>query len=354
VENTLTMQLTLPPSRYPSDAELTKFYTTLVDRVREVRGVVSASATSSPPPAWNDNSTRFMLEGEPKPQRGDPAHRERLHIVSDGYFATLETPIIRGRDVGSPDVKDAPSVAVVSDAFAKKYWPGQVAIGKRFSVLADSMVMTTVVGVVGDTRHNPNVGRAPLAPVIYIPLTQVPWNTMTLMVRTQVNPGAINADVQRVIGSIDPALAAGDVMTLERVLSGSLAPQRITAGMLSVFAGIAVLLAVIGIYGVMSYTVSQRTHEIGIRMALGAQQADVVRRVLRQGFRLAAFGIVIGAAASIGLTRGMSTLLHEVSPTDPLTFGLVAVVLAIVALVGSWLPARRAASVDPVVALRDA
>jgi putative ABC transport system permease protein len=215
------------------------------------------------------------------------------------------------------------------------------------------MVLTTVVGVVGDTRHNPNVGRAPLAPVIYIPLTQVPWNTMTLVARSKADAASINAGVQQAIGSIDPALAAGDVMSLERVLSASLAPQRVTAGMLSVFAGIAVLLAVIGIYGVMSYTVSQRTHEIGIRMALGAQQADVVRRILRHGFQLAAWGIVIGAAASVGMTRGMKTLLHEVSPTDPVTFSLVSAALALVALFGSWLPARRAASVDPVVALRD-
>jgi len=159
--------------------------------------------------------------------------------------------------------------------------------------------------------------------------------------------------VQRVIGSIDPALAAGDVLTLERVLTSSLSPQRITAGMLSVFAGIALLLAVIGIYGVMSYTVNQRTHEIGIRMALGAQQGDVVRRVLRHGLVLAALGIAIGGFAALMMTRGMKTLLHDVSPTDPLTFSIVAVILAVVAVLGSWLPARRAAAVDPVVALRE-
>jgi putative ABC transport system permease protein len=215
------------------------------------------------------------------------------------------------------------------------------------------MSLTTIIGVVGDARHNPNVGRQPLAPVVYIPVTQVPWSTMALVVRTAGDPAASAIDVQKAIGSIDPALAAGNVLTLERMLSSSLSPQRLTAGMLSVFAGIALLLAVIGIYGVMSYTVSQRTHEIGIRMALGAQQGDVVRRILRRGLVLATLGIAIGTAGSLAMTSSLATLLHEVSPTDPLTFSLVAVILAAVALLGSWLPARRAAAVDPVIALRD-
>jgi putative ABC transport system permease protein len=353
VGNALTMQLTLPTARYKNDEDLTAFWTKLVDDVRELPGVAGAGLGSATPASWDDNSTRFMLEGEPKPQRGDPAHHERFRLVSDGYFTALGIPILRGRDFTRHDVEATPSVAVVSEAFAKKYWPGQDPIGKRFSTLATNMVLTTVVGVVGDARHNPNTGRAPLAPVQYSPVTQGPWNTLTLVVRTSAEPTAVNSEVQRVIGTIDPALAAGDVMTLDRMLSSGLAPQRITAAMLTGFAGIAMLLAVIGIYGVMSYSVSQRTQEIGIRMALGAQQGDVVRRVLRQGFLLAGVGIVIGTALSFALTKQMAALLHEVSPTDPLTFTGVAVVLAGVALFGSWLPARRAAAVDPVVALRD-
>jgi putative ABC transport system permease protein len=353
VDKALTMRLTLPRARYDTDDRLASFYTTLLDRVRELPGVRGAGIVNSLPPSWDDNSTRFILEGEPKPQRGDPAHHERLHIISDGYFAALGARVTQGRDFTRHDDAKSPPVALVSEAFARRYWPGQDPIGKRISALADSMHLTTVVGVVTDARHNPNVGRDPLAPVVYIPLTQVPWNTMTLLVRSAGDPSGMTADVQRVIGSIDPALAAGDVLTLERVLTSSLSPQRITAGMLSVFAGIALLLAVIGIYGVMSYTVNQRTHEIGIRMALGAQQGDVVRRVLRHGLVLAALGIAIGGFAALMMTRGMKTLLHDVSPTDPLTFSIVAVILAVVAVLGSWLPARRAAAVDPVVALRE-
>jgi len=353
VDNVLTMQLTLPGARYEADDSLVAFYNTLADRVRELPGVRGAAMTSSPPPSWDDNSTRFILEGEAKPQRGDPAHQERVRRVSDGYFAAIGIPVRQGRDFDRHDDAIKPSVAIVSEAFARRYWPGQDPIGKRISVLATRMSLTTIIGVVGDARYNPNTGREPLAPAVYFPVTQGPWDTMTLMVRTASDPGAITADVQRVIGSIDPALAAGNVLTLDRMLSSSLSPQRITAGMLSVFAGIALLLAVIGIYGVMSYTVNQRTHEIGIRMALGAQRGDVVRRVLRQGVVLAALGIAIGTLGSFAMARGMATLLHEVSPTDPITFVAVAVLLAAVALLGSWLPARRAAAVDPVVALRD-
>jgi putative ABC transport system permease protein len=353
VDRALTMQLTLPSARYKTDDQIAAFYTQLADRLRELPGVRNVGMTSALPPSWDDHSTTFILEGEPKPQRGDPAHRERMRVVSDGYFAALGIPVRRGRDFNRHDGRPSPSVAVVSEAFARKYWPGQDPIGKRISTLADSMFLTTIVGVVGEARHNPNVGRDPLAPVVYIPATQVAWNTMTVILRTADDPTAIMPDVQHAIGSLDPALAPGDVSTLARVLSSGLSPQRITAAMLSIFAGIALLLAVIGIYGVMSYTVSQRTHEIGIRMALGAQQGDVVRRVLRQGVVLATFGIGIGIAGSFGMARGVAVLLHGVSPTDPVTFGAVAIILGVVTLLGSWLPARRAASVDPVVALRD-
>jgi putative ABC transport system permease protein len=353
VDNAITMQLTLPPARYKTDAEIATFYTTLVDRVRELPGVVAAGVTSSVPPSWSDNSTRFILEGEPAPQRGDPAHQERLRVVSDGYFTTLGMPVRRGRDFDRRDGHDATSVVIVSEALAKKYWPGEDPIGKRISPLGSPPIVSTVIGVVGDARHNPNVGRAPLAPVMYIAAAQGAWRTMTLVARANGDATGLTGEIQRAIGKIDPALAAGDVMTLERVLKGGLSPQRITAGMLSVFAAIAVLLAVIGIYGVMSYNVSQRTHEIGIRMALGAQQGDVVRRVMRQGFGLAVLGVALGSAGSWALTRQMAALLDWVLAKDALTFASVAAILALVALVGSWLPARRAAAVDPVVALRD-
>ena len=353
VDNAITMQLTLPPARYKTDAEIANFYRMLVDRVRELPGVVSAGVTSSAPPSWNDNSTRFILEGEPIPQRGDPAHQERLKVVSDGYFNTIGIPLKQGRDFDRHDGQAAQPVVVVSEAFAKKYWPGENPIGKRISPLGSPPIIETVIGVVGDARHNPNVGRSPLAPVVYIAAQQGAWRTMTLVARANGDPTGLTPEIQRTIGKIDPALAAGDVVTLTRMLAGGVAPQRITAAMLSGFAAIAVLLAVIGIYGVMSYNVTQRRHEIGIRMALGAQPRDVVRRIMRQGFGLAAVGVAIGSAGSWALTRQMTALLDWVRATDALTFASVAAALGLVAMIGSWLPARRAAAVDPVVALRD-
>ncbi len=351
-ERVLTMQLVLPGARYGTEDDRARFYTSLLDRVQSLPGVRGAGVTSALPPSWSDHSARFILDGEAKPQRGDPAHQERMRVVSGEYFDALGLPLRRGRTFTRRDDAQTPSVAIVSEALARKYWPNEDPIGKRISFVADSMFVTTIVGVVGDARHNPNVGRPPLAPVVYVPVTQTPWSTMTLVVRTSGDPLAANAEVQRAIGGIDPALAAGEVMTLEYALSSGLSPQRVTAGMLSVFAAIAMLLAVIGIYGVISYSVTQRTHDIGIRMALGAQQHEVIRRVLRHALVLAAFGIGIGGAAALVMTRAMTTLLHEVSPTDPLTFITVAVAIVGVAVLGSWLPARRAAAVDPVVALR--
>jgi putative ABC transport system permease protein len=353
VDNAITMQLTLPSARYKTETEIANFYATLVDRVRELPGVVSAGITTSAPPSWNDNSTRFILEGEPVPQRGDPAHQERLKVVSDGYFNAIGIPLRKGRDFDRRDGHEATPVIIVSEAFTKKYWPGEDPIGKRISAIGSPPIIETVVGVVGDARHNPNVGRLPLAPVLYIAASQGAWRTMTLVARANGDPTGLTPEIQRAIGKIDPALAAGDVVTLTRMLAGGVAPQRITAAMLSFFAAIAVLLAVIGIYGVMSYNVSQRTHEIGIRMALGAQPGDVVRRIMRQGFRLAILGVAIGSAGSWALTRQMTSLLDWVRGLDALTFVSVAAALGFVAMIGSWLPARRAASVDPVVALRD-
>jgi predicted lysophospholipase L1 biosynthesis ABC-type transport system permease subunit len=243
-------------------------------------------------------------------------------------------------------------VAVISERMAQRYWPGADAVGKRFLFYNES-IPTTVIGVVRDVRHNPNVTRDPSEAEFFIPMQPgVGWRTMSLVVRTAGDPVALAAGVQRTIGQLDPALAAGNVATLERAIFASLSPQRITTQMLALFAMIAVLLAAVGIYGVMSYAVSQRTHEIGVRVALGARDVDVVRQMLRQAGTLIALGLALGLAGGAGMAQGLRVLLYETSTTDPVTFGAVAVVLAAVALAGSYLPARRAAKVDPVVALR--
>ena len=350
-DHVLSMQLTVPAARHPAVERVTDFYHTLIDRLAEVPGVRGAAAASILPPSWDDNHQRFYLEGQPVPQRGDAVPEVRARVVSPTYFDVMRIARVRGRTFTRDDAPGRPRVAVVSEALARQFWPTTDAVGRRFTMLGDT-TLTTVVGVVRDVRHNPNTGSEPLSPTLYVPMEQAQWRSMSIVVRTTQDPASVAGDVQRVIGSIDPTLAAGTVRPLERVVRLSLAPQGITAWMLAVFAGIAVLLAAIGIYGVTSYTVSQRTHEIGIRLALGAQRRTVLGNVLRQSMTRIAIGVLFGLAGAAGLTRGLRTLLYDVSPTDPLIFGGVAALLVAVALLGSYLPARRATRIDPVSALR--
>jgi len=350
-DHVLSMQVSPPPATYDTDAKLLTVYRNLLDRLGEVPGVRGAAVSSLLPPEWNEFRTGVVPEGQPMPQRGDPVVEMRLQIVSPSYMEVLRIPLVRGRTLTQFDVEGGPQVAVIGEGVARRLWPNQDPIGKRFTFLADS-VFTAVVGVVTDVRNNPNIGDDPLSPVIYVPFSRWPRRTMNVVVRTESEPVAAAPAIQRAIAGLDASLAAGDVRPLEREVFGSLAPQRVTAQMLAVFAGIATLLAVVGIYGVMSYTVSQRTHEIGVRIALGARRADVLRHVLRQATVLVAIGVILGLGGAFAMSRGLTTLLYDVAPTDPATYLAVTVLLAATALVGAWLPARRASRVDPMVALR--
>ncbi|MGH7717883.1 MAG: ABC transporter permease [Gemmatimonadaceae bacterium] len=350
-DHVLSMQVSPPPTNFDTDAKLLAVYRNLLDRLGELPGVRDAAVSSLLPPDWNDYRTGVVLEGQPTPRRGDPVVEMRLQIVSPSYMEVMQIPLLRGRGLTQFDVEGSPQVAVIGEGVARRLWPNQAPIGKRLTFLADS-VLTTVVGVVADVRNNPNIGDDPLSPVIYVPFGQWPWRTMNVVVRTESEPAAAAPAIRRAIAALDPSLAPGDMHPLERVLFGSLSPQRVTAQMLAVFAGIATLLAVVGIYGVMSYAVTQRTHEIGVRIALGARGADVLRHVLRQASVLVLIGLVLGLGGAFAMSRGLTTLLYEVAPTDPGTYLAVTVLLAVTALLGAWLPARRASRVDPMVALR--
>jgi putative ABC transport system permease protein len=236
---------------------------------------------------------------------------------------------------------------------ARAYWPGGNAIGKRIGVAGDDTTMATVIGVVGDVRYNPNLGQASLAPAYYLPLAQAhPWRTMSLVVRTSGDPAAMAHKIQRAIATVAPTVAPGRVLTLGHLYDSSLAPQRITGQMMAAFAVIALLLAALGIHGVLSYTVAQRTHDIGVRTALGARPADIVRSTLGGAMRPVGAGIVIGLLGALAMTRGLAHLLTQLSANDPVSFAAAVVVLAAAALAGSYVPARRAIKVDPLVALR--
>jgi putative ABC transport system permease protein len=243
-------------------------------------------------------------------------------------------------------------VIVVSESMARAYWPGQSPLGKRIGFAGSDTTMSTIVGVVGDVRFNPNAGPA-LAPTYYVPVAQAhPWRTMSLVVRTRDDPAAMARRIERAIASVAPTVAPGSVLTLDHMHRTSLSPQRITSAMMAAFAIIALLLAAVGIHGVMSYTVAQRTHDIGVRTALGAQPSDIVRGVLGPVVRFVLFGVAIGIGGAVLMTRTLAHLLTQLSPNDPAAFGAAIAVLASAALAGSYLPARRAMRVDPAIALR--
>ena len=274
-----------------------------------------------------------------------------FNIVAGDYFRALGLPMLRGRDFDDTDTASGPPVVIVNEAFARRYWPGQDALGKRiFQHGANGGTPTQVVGVVGTTRSRRLTDAA--RPAFYFPFTQKPDLALTLAVRTGLEPTGTIVQLRALVKSMDANVPVFGLRTLSEQKDGSLSLQRMAATLLGGFGVLALLLAGLGIYGVLAYSVSRRTREIGVRMALGAQVADVLRLVLRQGIGLAGVGMLIGLAAAFGVTRLLRGFLYEVQPLDPITFVSVVVLLAAVALFACWLPARRAARVDPMVALR--
>jgi predicted permease len=352
VDHALTMQLTAPIARYRTTADAEAMYNRVLAAVRAEPGTVDAALSTMLPPDWAKHDSRIFLEGEPRPTRSDPARAPRWQMVTPGYFATMDIPLVRGRAFTEHDDSTSASAIVVSESMARAYWPNQSPLGKRIGCACDDTTMMTVVGVVGDVRFNPNAGPA-VAPTYYVAVAQAhPSRTMSLVVRTKGDPAAMTRRIERAMAGVAPTVAPGGVLTLDHVQRSSLSPQRITSEMMASFAIVALLLAAIGIHGVMSYTVAQRTHDIGVRTALGAQGADVVRGVLGPAIRFIVFGIAVGVAGGALMTRALAHLLTQLSPNDPAAFAAAVVVLASAALAGAYLPARRATRIDPAIALR--
>jgi len=352
VDHALTMSLTAPFARYATNADAESMYDRVLNAVRAEPEVRNAAFASVLPPEWASYDSRIFLEGEPRPTRADRVRTPRFELVTPDYFATMDIPVVSGRLFTVHDDSTSPKVIVVSESMARAYWPGQNPLGKRMGWAGNDTTMATVVGVVPDVRDNPNVG-PPVAPTYYQPVAQThPWRTMSLVIRTKDDPSAASRRIEQAIARVAPTVAPGSVFTLDHLHSTSLSPQRLTSEMMGAFAIVALLLAAIGIYGVMSYTVAERTHEIGVRTALGAQSADIVRGVLGTATRFVAAGIMAGCAGALVMTNTLAHLLTQVSPNDPVAFGGAIVVLAMAALVGSYQPARRALRVDPAIALR--
>ena len=353
--NVLTANFDLNETRYTND-QMVRFVEDFVGRVRALPGV-TAAAGSMPLPLGGDDGwdVGFNLLERPMPKGQWPS--ETPYLVTNGFLETMQIPLLRGRRFDERDQRNSAPVMMVTQAFAKKYFPNEDPIGRKIELgggepAPDRKRFDTreIVGVVGDIRTS-NLAAAP-QPAYYVPIAQMMWGPPTLVVRTAGDPEALAPELKKIIASLDPEAPLHDIRTMEDCLSLDLGRARFQAVLLGIFAGIALLLTAIGLYGVIAYSVAQRTHEIGVRMALGATRSNVVSMVLNRGVQLTLLGIAIGVAGALALARVIQSLLYEIAPRDPVTYLVVCVALGAVALLASYLPAMRASRVDPMVALR--
>ena len=349
-DNLLTMRLRLSGEKYNAGGRR-NFHDEFLARVSAVPGAQSAALTVSLPIEGSNWEDVFIAADKPAPSRADLPESDYLR-VSPNFFETMGVRLLRGRLFTAADTPESAPVAIINETLARRIWPGEDPIGKRIKkgLPEEDRPWREVIGVVNDIKHN-GVERA-TSMQTYFPFAQESARTLAVVARTQGNPLALAASVEQAIHSIDKDLPVYAILTMDQWLGNSLAQRRLTLVLLASFAALALLLAGVGVYGVISYAVKQRTHELGIRMALGAQARDVLALVLAQGLKLALIGIGLGLLAAFALTRWMESLLFGVRPADPLTFTLIAAVLALVSLFACWVPARRATKVDPLVALR--
>src|SRR5215204_5153308 len=348
--NVLTMTLVLPMAKYKEEPARAAFYNDLVQRVKAQPGVESAAFVNYLPLGGSNSSDSYLVEGEPEPAAGQE-HGGRYRVATPDYFRTMQISIVRGRGFTEQDKAGATPVVIVNETLARQHWPGEDPIGKRIRFYGppERAGWMQIVGVVEDVKHELNL---PVTPEYYLPHAQDPWNAMVLVAKTSVEPGSLSAGLRQQVWAIDKDQPVFDIRTMQEVRSISVAMYSFSSVMLAIFAAVALVLASVGIYGVMAFAVTQRTQEIGIRMALGARARDVLKLVVRHGMKLAVLGIVIGLAGSWALTRFIDKLLVGVEATDLLTFSLVSICLLVAAFVACYLPARRATKVDPLVALR--
>ena len=343
---TLTLSLWGPKS---ADAPAVAFFEQVLQRVRTLPGVESAGVVSQLPLGGNLDRYGVHVEGKslPNPEEDPSADR---YSITPGYLRAMRIPLLRGREFDARDVVSSPPVAVVNESMAREFWPGEDPVGKRFRMGDTKGPWKTVVGVVGDVLHKGL--DAPHTIQVYLPNTQFTDSMVILAVRTANDPVSLAAAVRSEISSLDPQVPVSEVATMEEVVSLSVANQRFGTLLSLLFGAIALLLTAVGIYGVISYGVAQRTHEIGIRLALGATRREVLSLLVGEAMKPALLGAALGLSAAFGLTRLLSRLLYDVKPTDPLVFSAVLLLLIAVALLASYIPARRATRVDPMVALR--
>jgi putative ABC transport system permease protein len=356
-ENLLTIDLSLPPSQYKDDSQVTGFYQQLLERVEGLSGVTSASAVSDLPLLRPGNKQSFTVEGQTI-EKGVPRPNADMVVISPNYFQTMGIPILQGRDVTEADNEKSPPAIVINQAMADSVWPGEDPLGKRINLGAATDPFYSVVGVVADIKQkalDAQPRAAMFVPYRQISLTKglIVRRDLTLVVRSAFEPTGLAPAVKEQIRGMDKNLPIAVPLTGEQVVSDSSSKQRFLMLLLAIFACVALALSAVGIYGVISYSVVRRTHEIGIRLALGAQPTNILWMIMRHGITLAVLGVVIGLFAALGLTKVMSSLLFGIESTDKLTFIAVSLALTIVAIAATFIPARRATKVSPMVALRE-
>jgi putative ABC transport system permease protein len=350
----LTLNVSLPDVRYPTEKQA-HFYNDLLTRVRALPGVQSASAVLPLPLSGDRFAISFKIDGRPVAPKDQPS--ADVFINEPGYFRTMGIPLIRGRDFEVRDQHKSMPVVIVNESFAKQYFPGEEVVGKRiipgistWDDEDDSRDVREIVGVVGDIR-NRGLNTEP-KPAYYLPQSQVPFSQLIVVAKTAGDPNLMVNSINREVSNMDPELPVFGVKTMEEYIAASVAAPRFNTTLLSIFAAVALVLTIIGLYGVMSYSVAQRTNEIGIRMALGAQTRDVIALIVKQGVRMVLIGLALGLFGALILTRLLSKLLFGVTTKDPTTFIAISALLSFVALLACYVPAWRATKVDPLEALR--
>jgi putative ABC transport system permease protein len=348
--NVLTMRVALPGRKYNEPAKTLRFYEEAVRKVATIAGVQSAGIISYLPFTGLGAGTGFTIVGQPPPPPGQDLTTD-VTVCDNGYFQTMRIAALRGRLFTEREMRERSNVVVVNEALARRYFPNEDPLGKQLVINMNSPnVPTEIIGIVTNSKFSDL--RADVRPASYWPHPQLPYTAMTFTIRTGLDPASLAPVIEREIQSIDKDQPVSDVRTMDQWVARSLAQARFSSMLLGVFAALALALASIGIYGVMSYVVGQRTSEIGIRLALGAERRDILAMIVGSAMRLAGIGLAIGVLLALLLSRTLSTLLFETTGTDPVTFGLVVLVLGVVALLASYLPARRASRIAPIEALR--
>lgn len=351
IERLLTFDLHLSGERAKYQARQVAFYERVLERVRAIPGVTAAGMAVTLPIGGDDFGAPVTIDGRPLPREGDEPSAG-LQMVSPDYFRAAGMRIVAGRDVSLSDTRDRPRVSVVNQAFAAQHWPGEHALGKRFRVGRDtSQPLIEVIGIVENIRH---LGPATAPrPEFYEPYTQVSFSFMSVLVRTDGDPAALAAPIRAAVAAIDPAQPVAGLMPMTVHLRNALAEPRLLSALTSLFGGLALVLAAIGIYGVMAWSVTVRTNEFGVRLALGARPRAILRQVLTEGMLVVATGCVAGVAAAAAVSQAIASFLFETPALDPAAYTVALAVVAIAALLALIVPALRATQIDPIRALRD-